>query len=252
MISIKNSGTPKAEKQEAKKAEAAAVAMAPKVDDSILGSMSDKVAFVNPLGDPSHPDVTTDKDNNKTTTPYIVGYRFKALADIEVPECGLDKDARKNLMSYIPENKNNKKAVKAGEEFMLTRFETALLLAPPEFNGRISGGGKEFSAVYQTVQVKSKKGAVGEVSSATKVPTVALKAERGSIKDYEIEEVLTFTKTEENGVVRKKRQIRPGYEKFEALCFNPEPKARAQRSGASSKNVRNAKAEAFLAIVNAR
>lgn len=239
-------------KAQVQKEEAAAVATAPQVEDSILGSKSETVAFVAPLGDPSHPDTTTDKEGNKSVTPYIVGYRFKALEDIEVPECGLDTDAKKNLMSFIVANKNNKKMVKAGETFDLTRFETGLMLAVPEFNGRISGEGKGFTAVYQSVVAKSKKGALGETSSATEIPTVALKADEGSIKEYKIIDVLTFTKvTGENGVTRKERKIIPGFEKWEPLCIAQVARtSKAGSSSTSSKKVaRNKKAEAFLQIV---
>ena len=237
--------------QEAKKVEAAAVATAPKYEDGVLCSMSDKIAFISPLGDPSRPDTVKDKDGKVTSTPYIVGYRFKALADIEVPECGLDSDARKNLMSFIPENKNNTKQVKAGEEFLLTRFETGLLLAKPEFNCKVTGGGKEFTLAIQSKVVKSKTGDLGKASSATSLPTVALRADTGSLKDYKIEEVLSYTEvTGANGTKTKQRVINPGYEKWEPYCHAPAPKARRSSGGsASSKTKRNASAEAFLALV---
>lgn len=239
------------------KEKAKAEAVAPTYDESKLGSMSGAVEFVAPLGDPSHPDTTTDKEGNKTITPFIVGYRFKALQDIEVPECGLDKDARKNLMSYIPEQKNNKKAVKAGETFDLTRFEAALLLASVEFNGAISGGDKTFIGVYQTKTMNSKKGTVGTTSAATALPTFVLKAAgAGSIKDYEIIKVLTFVSEtvnkdkDGNPITRKKRTIVPGFEKWEPLCLAQAPTKSA--TGGAKKtptNRRNANAEAFLQLV---
>lgn len=234
-------------KVQAKKAEAAVEATTPKYDETVLGSKSDTLAFVAPLGDPSHPDTTTDKvTGKKTVTPYIVGYRFKALADIEVPECGLDADARKNLMSF--KDKNGKKVVKAGETFDLTRFETGLLLASLEFNGRVTGEGKGFTAVYQKNAVHSKKGTLGETSAATEIPTVALKSDDGSIKDYKIIEVLSYTKnTLDNGTVRKNRTINPGFEKFEALCVAQVPRTRRESSAPKTK--RNAGAEAFMQIV---
>jgi hypothetical protein len=239
-----------AQKEEAEKVVAAASAAAPVYEDGVLGSKSGTVEFIAPLGDPSHPDTVKDEKTGEVSkTPYIVGYRFKALEDMVVPECGLADDAKKNLMSF--KDKNGTKQVKAGEEFDLTRFETGLLFAPAEFNGRINGGGKSFTVVYQTNVVRSKTGKVGQASSATNIPTVALKADSGSLKEYKIIEVLSFTaETGANGTVRKKRTINPGFEKWEPLCIAQAPRVGTGRSGESTpKNVRNAKAEAFLAIV---
>lgn len=239
-----------AQKQEAEKVVAAAAAAEPVASDDDLSCKSHTIAFVAPLGDPSHPDVVKNKVTNEvTSTPYIVGYRLKALEDMVVPDCGLGDDARKNLMSF--KDKNGTKQVKAGEEFDVTRFEIGLLLAPREFNGRISGEGKTFSAVYQTNVVRSKSGKVGVASTATTIPTVSIKAESGSLKDYKIIEVLSFTAEKaENGTVRKKRTINPGFEKWAPLCLTQAPKGGSGRTGESTpKNVRNEKAAAFLAIV---
>ena len=235
------------------KANAAVDANTPKYDESILGSKSDTITFIAPLGDPSRPDTVTvenpDGTTTKSSTPYIVGYELEANVDMEVPECGLGEVARKNLMSYA--NPNGKKQVKAGERFYLTRFELGVLLAPPEFNGRITGGGKGFTAVYQRKEVRSSKGTLGETTSATEIPTVSLKADSGSIKDYQIIEVLTYTSEKgEKGTVRKHRTIKAGFEKWEPLCIVQAPKSRTKGEASSTpKNRRNAGAEAFLQIL---
>lgn len=259
-LSIKRDATPKAKEEvkvdkEAKvKADAVVDATAPAYAPDILGSKSATIAFVSPLGDPSRPDTTTTKEadgsTKKTVTSYIVGFRFKALEDMEVPDCGLAEDARKNLMSYNAEKVNNKKLVKAGETFDLTRFETGMLLAPPEFNGRISGEGKSFTTIFQRKEVRSSKGTLGETSSATEIPTVSLTPDgAGSIKDYAIIDVLSFESIkEENGVTRKKRTIIPGFEKWEPLCITHASKAKKSAT-TSNKNKRNMGAEAFLQIV---
>lgn len=237
-----------------KKATAAAVAAeATPVDVSEIGKKSGTIAFVAPLGDPSHADNTYTKgangENIKATTAYIVGYRFKALEDMTVPECGLDKDATKNLMSYI--DPNGTRQVKAGEEFNLTRFEVGMLLSPAEFNGKITGEGKSFSVVYQ-----GKPGSSTASTSDARVangvlPTVAIRPETGSIKDYNIIEVLSVTTKEEeiNGkiVKRKIKTINPGFEKFEALCATAAPRARKATQG--PKVTRNQKAAMFLDMV---
>lgn len=241
--------TANAKAESAAKIEAGATASAPDVNNERLGIMSDKVEFVAPLGDPSHPDTTKDANGTAVVTSYIVGYRFKALADMVVPECGLGDDARKNLMSF--RDKNGKKQVKAGETFDLTRFETGLLLAPEEFNGRINGGGKSYYATFQVNGLKSKTGQVATTGAATEVPTVALKSDGpGSIKDQQIIDVLTSTSTKgENGVVKKTRVIKPGFEKWEPLCVVQVART-SSGSTAAPKNMRNQKAVAFLEIVS--
>ena len=237
------------------KAEAVVDATAPVYDPEILCSKSNTIAFVAPLGDPSHPDTTTTKEADgsikKTVTSYIVGFRFKALEDMEVPDCGLAEDARKNLMSYNADKVNNKKLAKAGETFDLTRFETGMLLAPPEFNGKISGEGKSFTTIFQRKEVRSSKGTLGETSSATEIPTVSLTPDgTGSIKDYAIIDVLTSKDvTLPNNTKRKTRTIVPGFEKWEPLCITQAPRAK-KATATSSRNKRNAGAEAFLQIVS--
>ena len=250
---VKSAGTPATEPTKAEKAEkveAAAQATAQTVSSDKLCSKSNLVALVAPLGDPSHPDTTITESGEKKVTSYIVGYRFKALADLEVPECGLGDDARTNLMSF--KDKNGRRMVKAGETFDLTRFETGMLLAPPEFNGRISGEGKNFYATFQTGTIKTKNGQVAQTTQTNDIPTVSLKPDgKGSIKDMKIIDVLTSKNVQGNGgVVRKERAIIKGFEKWAPLCLE---KTRMSSGGSGSSapaNTRNAKAEAFLAIVS--
>lgn len=221
-----------------------------------LGSKSDKIVLVAPLGDPSREDVTPRTVNGveeKIVTSTIVGYLFKALEPMDVPECGLGDDARKNPMSY--KEIGPMKHVEAGETFAMTRFETGVLLSQPQFNARINGEGKEFTVVYQ----KSKnlpKGADGSAAAvnAGALPTVSLRGIETSIKDLKMVDVLTFTREQTvdgNGKPRNvisSRTIVPGYEKFEPLCRAAVRKA-AQPGVTADKNVRNASAQAFLAMV---
>jgi len=236
-------------KVEAEKIVAEATVSEPEIAQGVLGSKCNAIEFIAPIGDPSRPDVTTDKNGNKTKTPYIVGYILKALEDIEVPHCGLAEDARKNLMSFI--DKNAKVRIPAGTEFQVTRFDVGLLLAAAEFNGRMTGGGKSISAVYQIASQKSAKGTLGDASAATAIPTVSLRTDTGSIKDYPIVECLTFEVIPgENGTVRKNRHIKPGFEYFENLCIAPEARERRTGVGSAPKNARNKNAQAFLDIVS--
>lgn len=248
-------------KIELEKATAAAMADIPvqSIDESILGSKSDTVAFVAALGDPSDPDTTTTEvggQKDVRVVPRIVGYRFKALVDMEVPDCGTEDDFKKNKMSFVAEKKNNRRPVKAGETFDLTRFETGMLLSPVEFNGKATGGDKPVQAVYQMSKKTAADGSIAKVSAATALPTVSLRALTGSIMDYQMINVLNFTtediKNSEGKVVskRKHRTIIPGFEKWAPLCNVAQRRATTVAKSPAAKRLSGA--DVFLKIVNAK
>lgn len=241
-----------------KEVETAAVnAQAPiaEVNDEVLGSMSDKIEFIAALGDPSRDDVTPaniEKGIAKRVDPTIVGYAFKVLVDMEIPDCGTGEDLKDNPMSY--KDKDGKKMVKAGETIYLTRFETGMLLSRPEFNTRVTGGNMPVCVAYTFYGPKSKEGNLPTVTSTTRIPSVTLRpAQTGqSIKDIQMIPVLSFTSEKDaNGRNRKKRTINPGFEKWAPLCSERTVAARP-RTGASQKAARNKKADIFLQIVSGK
>lgn len=245
--------------QEIKNTAAAAVeaaAQAP-IKNEILGSKSNTIVLVSPLGDPTREDVTPRTVNGKVeniTTSTIVGFLFKALEDVVVPECGMGDDARKNPMTY--KDINGSKAVKAGETFALTRFETGLLLSRPEYNAHITGEGREFSVVYQKASNAPKSADGSAVSDSGRLPTVSLRGVNTSIKDLPMIDVLTFQRektTDSKGNPRTmiiNRQPVAGYEKFEPLCRSLTRKAGSAGSG-ENHNTYNKAAQAFLSMVSA-
>lgn len=217
------------------------------VADDVLESKCGTVAFVAPLGDPSKDDTTTVTVNGKQekkVTPFIVGYRFKALEDMVVPECGTTAAFKKNPMDF--KDINGTKAVKAGETFDLTPFETGLLLSPPEFNGKASGGDKEVFCAYAMKGLKMKDGEVATASAANSIPRVVLRVTEGSIKDFDIIPVLNFTTEKgENGTTRKIRTILPGFEKWEPRCAQSAPRTRTG-SGKTATKSYSKNAAAFM------
>lgn len=228
-------------------------AEAPK-SDVAYGTARGDLAFVCPLGDPSNPDTTKVKvpggGEERKVTSTIVGYKFKVLKDMKVPECGTNEGFKNDPMNY---KEIAFKDVKAGEIVALTPFETALLLSQPEFNGGCDGGEKPVSCVHQNKSLKTKAGQVATVSAAASIPRVSLRAATGSIKDFDIEDVLTFTKQEVNGVVRKMRTIKPGFEKWSPLAATAVRKtAGGSRESVDPTTVANKNAQAFLAFVNNR
>ena len=222
-------------------------------DNELLESLAGKISLVCPLGDPSVDDKTTVTIDGKSTVrtdPVIVGYKFVAEVDLDVPDCppGEDFKTLGNLMSYTGDPFNTVK-VKAGQPFMLTRFETGVLLSREEFNAKVLGGEHPCTCVYTKSSKKTASGQLATTSSIASLPTVSLRAMSGSIKDIKMENVLTFTKeVQENGRVTKRRTIVPGYEKFENLTKTA---TRAKVGGTkTAKAQRNDASKAFLQIIS--
>ena len=224
-----------------------------------FGWNSDKLELVAPLGDPSKPDSTPVKQADgtvkKVVTSTIVGYRFRASIDLEVPDVAPGDDFKNNLMSYTGDVNKTRK-VPAGTEFDLTKFETGLLISRAEFNGRATGGDKPVMCSYTQVGKKDSKGNLVSTASANQIPGVALRALNNgqSIKDYKFIDVLDFTVIQDPArkVTRKKRTIRPGFEKFAALAKEVARAPRASSGAVADANKRNTNAEAFLKIVGAK
>lgn len=217
-------------------------------DTSNYGSKRNAIAFVRPLGDPSDPDTTTTEVNGEKTTKVtstIVGYKFKALEDIKIPNCGTTEAFKRNPMDYETLDWID---VKAGTEFALTPFETAFLLSQPEYNGGCDGGERPVNCSYARKALKMKDS--DKISAVQQVPRVVLRAATGSIKDFDIEDVLTFEKVTVNNVTRKKREIKPGFEKWAPLAAVATRKARVKSE--TDVNTVNRNAEAFLNFVKAK
>lgn len=218
-------------------------------DASKLESLADKLYLVAPLGDPSNPD-TTNENGVKKVTSTIVGYRMKCDVDLQVPDVAVGDDFKKNLMSFTGDPQATR-LVKAGEEFDLTRFEAGMLLSRDEFNGKALGGDKPVVCSYNMSVKKGSTGAVMTTSGATSIPSISLRAANkgASIKDFPIIDVLDYTVTKgENGVPRKNRTIKPGFEKFAALCATAVRTPSANAGAGAKAQVRNKGAEAFLKI----
>lgn len=220
-------------------------------DGTVYGSARNDLAFVCPLGDPSNADTTRVKgaDGQVSTkvTSTIVGYKFKVLKDMMIPDCGTNEGFRSDAMNY--DKIDAWRQAKAGEIIALTPFETALLLSQPQFNAGCDGGEKPVSCVY----IVGKKGKADGISAVAKTPRVSLRAQTGSIKDFDIEDVLTYEKIEVNGVARKKRTIKPGFEKWAPLAASVTRVAgSAKKAGVNKTNLANDNAKAFLAFVNAK
>ena len=220
-----------------------------------VGNLSKNLSFVAALGDPSRDDVTPVTKDGKTfkkVDPTIVGYRFVADIDLEVPDCPPGDDLKSNLMSFTGDPYKTR-TVKAGVPFDLTKFETGMLISRPEFNGKALGGEKPVTCAYTNTARKSSDGKIAKTSAATAVPSITIRGLSGSIKDYEMIHVLSFTKEKgENGRVKITRTINKGFEKWSALCKEVVRKRSTSASTASAVNKRNKGAAAFLQIAGAK
>lgn len=228
-----------------------------------LNILSDKVSFVACLGDPSRDDITQADAKTgapRRVDPTIVGYRFKTDVDIDVPDVqpGDDFKGLKNPMSYSGDVMATRH-VKAGETFDLTRFETGALISRDEFNGKILGGELPVAATYQITKKKTATGSIVTVDTA--FPTVSLRGLNGkSVKDVPFVEVLTCqkqtvgTRKDKDGkdvpIVKKTRQIIPGFEKWSKLCEEAvKVSARGAGSSATATNTRNQNAAKFMSML---
>lgn len=239
-----------------KKVAATAAADVPVSDvpDDVYGSKSATLCFVAALGDPSRDDVTPinlpDGTQKKDISPTIVGYAMKSTEDIDIPDFGIPADLAKDPMGY--ENLEGTKHVKAGEVFYLTKMETGALISRDEYSGRATGGEMPVVAVFGSSRKVNKNGQQSAASAGSEVPSVSLKAVKGSIKDIKMINVLESTKTVgEGGRTIKKKTLNPGFEKWQSLAIT-RVRPKGTRSGAGTKpaSLRNEKALAFKAILD--
>lgn len=139
-----SNAAPTSQKTAALKAQGASIREKASADEKeIEGSKSGDIEFVSCLGDPAAKRKImgpVDEATGKATTlptHLVVGYQFKALADIDVPVKPLKG---KNL--YEVEAQGTKH-VAAGTVFALNIMETAELISRVEYAGWFTGGDKK-------------------------------------------------------------------------------------------------------------
>lgn len=223
-------------------------------DNPNLGILSDKVAFVQPLGNPLRDDTTTVTVNGesvKKVTSFIVGYRFKALADITVPNCGTTDKFKGDYMDFDPDRINEEIQVKAGETFDLTPFEMALLASKEEYNKQFTGGDHPVTCAYSSKARKDQAVSGKVVVSELPRAVLRLATTQGSIKDFGIIDVCEKKMVAgPDGRETKVGVIKPGFEKWEPLTKKAQRQITRSAAGAGvkkatyDKNARN-----FLELV---
>ena len=223
------------------------------VAEDNVGSLSSKVAFVQPLGNPLRNDTTKIKNEagheETKVTSFIVGYRFKALADIDVPDCGTTEKFKKDYMNYDEAKLNNVKHVAAGETFDLTPFETALMGSWPEFNKMFTGDDRAVVVAYAKQKVDTGTGNVSDIPRAV----LRLASTQGSIKDFGIIDVCEKkTVPGPDGKEIKTGVIKEGFEKWAPLCIRGERKSARPAAGGVKKNTYDKNAKSFLELLKAK
>lgn len=204
-----------------------------KMNADDFGDRSKDLAFVCSLGDPSVSDAT--KINGKPVTlSRIIGYRFRALADMTVPDFGTTARFNGTRLNDA-EVTDRFRDVKAGETFDLTRVETMALLSREEF-GMCATGNPE--APVQLVVRFGKAGTEAPQTSA-QLPDSQLNLMSGaafkSIKELEIIDVLDYVPNKDGGTFASgTRTLKPEFEgtKFAPRALNVEQRmARRGKSG---------------------
>lgn len=223
MLDIRNVAPESAEKEE-KVVDLKGVNVAASVDSKTVNTLSDSIALVATLSDPSKPDKTMRKDKKtgkevEHVIGTIVGYQFQVLKDIEVPNVGTTLFYKSDAMDFIEENKNATIKAKKGDIINLTHFETAKLLSTPEFNGDVTGvakGSMKAVIAYQKPSATPKKRSDGRLA----LPLAYLRAaENGvSIRDLKQVPVIEISQKEVNGQVKKVKSAKAGFEKWAPLA----------------------------------
>lgn len=108
-------------------------------EKNALGSRSDDITFICCLGDPTKPVKRVEGGNKDIPSFTVIGWKFRANADITVPVAPYKADSKQAMAVEAATTR----AVKAGEEFNLNLAETAMLLSEPQYCGAVSGDGKK-------------------------------------------------------------------------------------------------------------
>ena len=175
------------------------------------GSKSDKIAFVCPLGNPAVKQARTEK-NQGIPSYQIVGYKFKALEDVQVPVAPY----KENYTSLTDVDAVSYKKVNAGETFDLNIVETGILISEIPYAGQFTGEGTD---VYITVK--------HSLDRPDPLP-VLCKRGGGSIK-ANIELIADMI---EDGSKNGHPQVKPEYaEKFAVLFKKREARKKAAKEG---------------------
>lgn len=165
---------------------------------AIEGTKRDSLAFVSALGDPTKKQ--NRSVNNLSLPSYrVVGYRFKVLEDMEIPDIPFKEDGVTDVLDVV--DICTMRMVRAGTVVDLNLVETALLLSRPEFAGGCTGEGESV-----IIDAKFKKD--------RPVPLPALKKTvPGSVK----ENMVLIAKMVMGADNKEIPQIEPGFEKFAVL-----------------------------------
>lgn len=131
------------------------------------GSHTDDVSFICALGNPKKK--AKRKEGGKDLASWaVVGYGFKANADIKVPRANLKKGC-KSEMDVEPITWED---VKAGEVFYLNRYETGVLITQLDYAGTFTGG--DMPVRFQPKFSNDR---------TMPLPTLNLIANKGSVKE---------------------------------------------------------------------
>lgn len=201
-------------------------------EKALEGSKSDKVAFIGCLGDPAVGQFRKATGENIPSIK-VVGYKFKALEDMQVPVAKL----KVGFKNFLDTEEVTFRQVKEGEEFDLNALETGYLAGQNEYAGTFSGEGK-----VVVLSVKFSK------DRPEPLPILKTK-DKGSVKEnmYEIADNV-------GDETKKIWKVKDEYaEKFDVLYM----KRSTGKPGSSNKNTKTKEstadiAAAFLNYINNR
>lgn len=240
--------------------------VAEEFDPAVLGSLSDKWAFVASIADDTKPDTNKIKDKKtgeekEVTTGTFIGHIFQALEDgLQYPQMKIDYDFfnkpfKVQDVEWKTANKDDK--------VILTKAEALGLMSTPEINGLITGKGINIQAAYS----KPSKATGADADTVLPFRGHLIPGENTeSLKVLPIKVAVTGTKIEGTGHInpatgklsfqKTDRKIAKGFERFlPALEAKPRKVAQGSAGASASQTYttqRNKQAQAFAAAFNAR
>lgn len=205
---------------------------------SNLGVDSHKLAFVCSLGDPSESDRAEFKRNGKVETRHlsrIIGYRFKVLEDVMVPDFGTTERFNGKRLNNA-KDMNNWVEAKAGEIVDFTRVELLALMSQDTFNMEITGGEYPVRLAVAFARLSNLS-----PDDPEQLPDVSLsmKDRKSSIKDLPILDVLDYERSNDGKMFAVgTRTLKP---EFEGTKFAPRALARTATTLSGTRTKTSAK-----------
>lgn len=224
---------------------AASAAVNASVDNENVGSLSDTIALVGLVRDPSQKDRIKNAEGETVTYGRIVGYQIKNVGDQEYKYTSYAVGSKKDRMAA---GEATEKVLKPGETANMTIPTVAAFVAPIEFNGRITGGERKAHGRYAKPKAPA---ASAELESSANfnfvLSPITTGDEKWQIQDLNGVDALKVEVDPETKRVSS-RTLVEGFEEW-AILAKTASRANRTRSAEKRGQQRDASAAAYLELL---